>query len=98
MPRNSSGALGPMAGSTQKLTIDATTAQALTVPANAQVAIVSVETQAARFRDDGTDPTSTTGQPMAVGGAWTFEGNAELKALKFIGQTASTVLTVSYYG
>ena len=98
MPRNSSGALGPMVGSTQKLTLTTATATALTVPANAQMAIVSVETQAARFRDDGTSPTASTGQPMAVGGAWTFEGNAELQALKFIEQSSGAVLTVSYYG
>lgn len=70
-------------------------ATALTVPAGSKVAVVVAETQAVRWRDDGENPTSTVGMPLATGTYLVLDG--DLSAVKFIEQTASAKLNVSYY-
>ena len=70
-------------------------AAALTVPTGARLAVIVAETQAVRWRDDGTDPTSSVGMPLATGVQFTYPG--DLAAIKFIEQTASAKLNVSYY-
>lgn len=70
-------------------------AAALTVPAGSTHAIITAQTQAVRWRDDGTDPTGTVGMPLAAGESITYYG--DLKRIRFIEQTASAVLNVSYY-
>lgn len=73
-------------------------AQTPTVPAGANVMIVSAETQAVRFRSDGVTPTATVGFPLAVGVQLVFRmSNAALGAIKFIEQTASAKLNIEYY-
>lgn len=89
------GALAPK-GYQQITTLSS--AQALTVPGGSTSAVVTVEGQAVRFRDDGTNPTASVGMPIAVGGSYTFNGAADLAALKFIEQAASAKLNISYYG
>lgn len=69
---------------------------ALTVPANARYCVVIPETQAIRFRDDGTAPTATVGMPLTVSQPFVYTG--DLSAIRFIEQTASAKLNVSYYG
>lgn len=68
---------------------------ALTVPAGATMALIVAETQAVRWRDDGTAPTASVGMPLATGTSLSYDG--DLKAIRFIQQTASAVLNVSYY-
>lgn len=68
---------------------------ALTVPAGAFRALITPETQAVRWRDDGTAPSATVGMPLAV--AATLEYAGDLSALRFIEQTASAKINVSYY-
>jgi hypothetical protein len=68
---------------------------ALTVPAGATMALIVAETQAVRWRDDGTAPTASVGMPLAVGTSLSYDG--DLKAIRFIQQTASATLNVSYY-
>lgn len=63
--------------------------------AGARLAVFIAETQAVRWRDDGSDPTGSVGMPLATGAQWTYPGN--LSAIKFIEQTASAKLNVSYY-
>jgi hypothetical protein len=78
-------------------------AQSLTVPdKNPQgsagtptVAIIRCETQAVRWRDDGTAPTASVGMPLAVGDTLVYDG--DLKKIQFIEQTASAKLNVSLY-
>lgn len=71
-------------------------AAALTVPAGANIVVISCEAQNVRWRDDGTDPTASIGMRLQTGeGAFTFTGN--LAALKFIEEAASAKLNVSYY-
>jgi hypothetical protein len=67
----------------------------LTVPAGALSAIVEVEAQAVRYRDDGTAPTATVGVPIAAGARIAFYGF--LGALQFIAQVNGAILNVSYY-
>ena len=68
---------------------------ALTVPVGATMALIVAETQAVRWRDDGTAPTASVGMPLATGTSLSYDG--DLKAIRFIQQTASAVLNVSYY-
>lgn len=86
-----------------KFTVDATTAKGLgagltnnAIPAGATVALIVTETQALRWRDDGTDPTSTIGVPLATG-LLPFEYWANVAAMKVIGQSASATVTVAFY-
>jgi hypothetical protein len=95
MAAQSPGAYGPLGY--QKIT-SLSSATALTVPSGAVRCLVIAETQAVRWRDDGTNPTSTVGMPLAVGVPYTFERLDVLPVLKFIEQTASAVLHISYYG
>lgn len=70
------------------------TAAGLTVPVGATMGMFSVETQSARFRDDGTAPTASVGIVIPVGIApFCYTGN--LSALLLIG--AGSILNVSYY-
>ena len=68
---------------------------ALTVPTGTTMALIVAETQAVRWRDDGTAPTASVGMPLAVGTSLSYDG--DLKAVRFIEQTASAKLNVSYY-
>lgn len=70
-------------------------ATGLTVPAGADCCVIFAETQAVRFRDDGTNPTATIGVPLAVGVEFFYIG--PMSAIKFIEQTASAKLNVAYY-
>ncbi len=72
-------------------------ATALTPPAGTVICIITPETQAVRWRDDGVDPTAAIGYPLAVG----IELECTIQvmtAIKFIQQVASATLNISYYG
>ena len=71
------------------------TAKGLTPPAGATFAVIQPQTQAVRWRDDGTDPSGSVGMPLAVGADLEYGG--PLDRIRFIEQTASAVLNVSYY-
>lgn len=71
------------------------TAQTLTVPANATLALISVAGNAIRYRDDGTAPTASVGMPVAVSQAFTYSAN--LAAISIIPQTGSATLDILYY-
>lgn len=58
-------------------------------------ATIICETQGVRWRDDGVAPTATIGMPLAVGTVFTYDG--DLKRIKFIEQTASAKLNVTYH-
>lgn len=70
-------------------------AQSLTVPTGAIYAIIVPEVASVRWRDDGTDPTSSVGMPLATGASMVFHGN--LSVLKFIQQSAGAKLNIAYY-
>ena len=59
------------------------------------IAIITPETQAVRWRDDGVAPTASVGMPLAVGVTLQYDG--DLTKIQFIEQTGSAKLNVSYY-
>lgn len=70
-------------------------ATALTVPAGATIAYVSVSGAAVRWRDDGTAPTASVGMPVGIGAQLSYSGS--LSAVQFIQQSATATLDVAYY-
>jgi hypothetical protein len=77
----------------------ADTAIGLTVPTGLyqlpSYCIITPVTQAIRWRDDGTSPTTTVGMPQVVNVPFTYNGN--LKAFKMIASTAGAEVNISYY-
>ena len=65
------------------------------IPRTAAVIIAVPETQAVRWRDDGTAPTSSVGMPLGAGGALIYQ--ADITAIKFIEQTSGAKLNVMFY-
>lgn len=80
-----------------------TASTALTVPnvdvnglaCKPSIAIITAETQAVRWRDDDVAPTSSVGMPLAAGVTLQYDG--DLTKIRFIEQTASAKINVSYY-
>ena len=79
-------------------------AASLTVPtttplgtvASPRIALLQCESQAVRWRDDGTSPTASVGMILNVGDQpYPYDG--DLKKIKFIETAASAKLNVSYY-
>ena len=70
-------------------------ATALTVPSGSKYALIQCESQAVRWRDDGTNPTTSVGMRLLTTGELYYDG--DLAALKFIEETTSAKLNVSYY-
>jgi hypothetical protein len=70
-------------------------AAGLTPPQGATLALIVPETQGIRWRDDGTNPTASVGMPVAAGSYLSYDG--DLNRIKFIEQTASAKINVSYY-
>lgn len=60
-----------------------------------RIAIITPESQAVRWRDDNTAPTASVGMPLAVGVTLQYDG--DLSQIKFIQQTASAILNITYY-
>jgi hypothetical protein len=81
----------------ETMNIDATTAEQPTVPAGAKGAVVTVRTNGARWRADGTDPTAAIGHPLSVDDYMEFS-RAELQTLSIIGQANPTDVDITYYG
>lgn len=75
---------------------DVSASTVLTVPAGAILALIQPESQAVRWRDDGTAPTATVGYPLPVGGE--LEATGQLDRFKFIEQVSGAKLNVVYYG
>lgn len=59
------------------------------------IAIITAESQAVRWRDDDVDPTASVGMPLASGATLQYDG--DLSKIKFIEQTASAKINVTYY-
>ena len=71
-------------------------AAALTVPTGATVAVIQAEAQSIRWRDDGTNPTTSVGMVLAAGESLFFTGS--LSGFRAIEVAASAKLNISYYG
>jgi len=80
-----------------------TASTALTVPARdlnglnckPTIALITPETQAVRWRDDDVAPTASVGMPLAAGVTLQYDG--DLTKIRFIEQTASAKLNITYY-
>lgn len=70
-------------------------ASGLMPPQGATMALIVAETQGVRWLDDGANPTASVGMPIAAGAYLNYDG--DLNRVKFIEQTASAKLNVSYY-
>lgn len=71
------------------------TAVGLVVPTGANVAIFIAQDQDVRWRDDGTNPTTTVGMLMQKGIPLEYAG--PLTAFKMIEAAASAKVNVAYY-
>lgn len=81
-------------------TITSTASLLPSIPADAVLAVLTVDGGSIRWRPDGatTAPTSSVGHLIPDGGGWTFGyGNDELDAIKVILCTGTPVVHVSYY-
>lgn len=65
------------------------------IPQGATLALITPETQSIRWRDDGTDPTASVGMPVTAGAYLSYDG--DLNRIKFIQQSASAKINVSFY-
>lgn len=65
------------------------------IPADADAALIVCATQNCRWRDDGTDPTTTIGQLLVAGSMLWYRGT--LANFRIIEVAASSQLNVSYY-
>jgi hypothetical protein len=66
------------------------------VPAGTIYAVVSVETQAIRWRDDGVAPTASVGMPVAAGSSFAYTTN--FIGFRIIQQAASATVDVYFCG
>ena len=60
-----------------------------------RIAIITPETQAVRWRDDGVAPTASVGMPLAAGVTLQYDG--DINQIQFIEQTAGAKLNITYY-
>lgn len=69
------------------------------IPASASGAVVRANTTNARFRTDGTDPTSSLGFPINTSDTQgtLIPGQGSLKGCKFIAQTGTTTIDILFY-
>lgn len=79
-------------------TVGAVAAGLPSIPSRAKRAVITIETNGVRWRDDGTAPTAAVGHPIAAG-APAFEYEGVLGAVQFIRSgAADATLNVTYYG
>lgn len=65
------------------------------VPAGTIFAIITTETQAVRWRDDGTAPTAGVGYPLAIGDELRYTG--DFTSFRLIQAAVGAVVSVCYY-
>ena len=75
-----------------------TTAVGLTLPAGAQRAVITVEAQSIRWRDDGTAPTDAIGTLVAANATIELNSLLSLRQFKAIRVSVDAKLSITYYG
>ncbi len=65
------------------------------VPDGTKLAMIQVTGQNLRWRDDGTNPTATVGMRLVANDILVYSG--VMSAIKFIEETTSAVLNITYY-
>ena len=81
----------------QQLTVS-TAAVGLTLPAGAQRAVITVEVQSIRWRDDGTAPTDAIGTLVAANATIELNSLLSLRQFKAIRVSVDAKLSITYYG
>ncbi len=73
------------------------TATAAGIPAGTTLLLITPQTQAIRWRDDGTAPTASVGYPLAVGQElrYTAHGQANLRVISQIAGAAVNIVAYS---
>lgn len=79
--------------SATNLTVPVTDVQGLSC--RPSIAIITPESQAVRWRDDGTAPSATVGMPLAAGTTLQYDG--DLTKIQFFEQVGGAKLNISYY-
>jgi hypothetical protein len=67
------------------------------IPAGTETVLLQAETQNVRWRDDGTNPTSTVGLILIANTLYEFTVG-QLARMKFIEAAATAKLNIAYYG
>lgn len=88
--------VSPIANSYQQITVS-TTAVGLTVPLSAKIAVISVEDESIRYRDDLVDPTASVGVLVGSGGSLIICGGTMERFKAIRANAADALLNVSYY-
>lgn len=81
--------------SAESIATDAATAVGLTPPSGCVSALVTTGVNA-RWRCDGTDPTTTVGHYLAENSSFEFFGD-DVDKVKFINLTGSSTIFVTYF-
>lgn len=63
----------------------------------ADLAVISVETDAIRYRCDGVAPTASVGMPQAANSTFTVYGVLSVRKLRMIRVTTDATIEVHYY-
>lgn len=79
----------------EQVAITALAVVGLTPPRGSFYAVIQADGCVVRWRDDGTDPTTTVGMKLADGGELVYD--ATLEAIGLIAASGSGVLNISYY-
>lgn len=80
----------------EQLTGNAAANNLKNVPKTARFALIQVEGQPVRWRDDGTNPTAAVGMRLLpTGEGMRYMG--DLNAIRFIEEAASGIVNVTYY-
>lgn len=83
------------AGDYEQLTGLSSAKRLQAIPTGARVALIQAEDQNVRWKEDGNDPTTSTGMQLAAGKDMWFTGN--LANIVFIEEAASAKVNVSYW-
>ena len=71
----------------------------LTIPDGTEQILLTIEGASVKFRDDGTDPTTLTGQNLVMSGAPWMYASQNLSGLKFCQVSATTsIVNATFYG
>lgn len=80
----------------ESLSVAATSVALASLPAGANMAVMSIENADIRFRVDGVAPTATTGTRADAGVPLTLVGHDVLESFRAIAVSGTATLEVSY--
>ena len=87
-------------GHAQLTSIDASTLLSSVtggIPVGTTIALITPQSQAVRWRDDGTAPTATVGYPLAISSELVYTSQS-MGNLRFISQVAGAAINIAFYG